>query len=253
VDAAQAKLSEAQATAAKNNADLDRYKQLVEKQEISRQQYDQAVAAAQVGQAGVESARANLAAAQQQVIQARSRLQQAQAGLANARTAPQQLSVTQARAASANAAIAKQQAAVKQAELNLGYTVIKSPVDGIVGRKSAEVGQNVQPGQELMTVVPLNDVWVIANFKETQLKNMRAGQPAKISVDAYGREYKGRVEAIGGATGAMYSLLPPENATGNYVKVVQRIPVRIVLDQGENQEQLLRPGMSVTPKVNVRR
>jgi membrane fusion protein, multidrug efflux system len=252
VDAAQAKLSEAQATAAKNNADLNRYKQLVDKQEISRQQYDQAVAAAQVGQAGVESARANLAAAQQQVIQARSRLQQAQAALANARTAPQQLSVTQARAASANAAVAKQQAAVKQAELNLSYAVIKSPVDGIVGRKSVEVGQNVQPGQELLTVVPLNDVWVIANFKETQLKNMRPGQPVKVSVDAYGRDYKGHVEAIGGATGAMYSLLPPENATGNYVKVVQRVPVRIVLEQGENQEELLRPGMSVVPKVNVR-
>ena len=252
VDAAQAKLSEAQATAAKNNADLERYKQLVAKEEISRQQYDQAVAAAEVGQAGVESARANLAAAQQQVVQARSRLQQAQAGLENARTAPQQLSVTQARAASANATIAKQQAAVKQAELNLGYTVIKSPVDGIVGRKSAEVGQNVQPGQELLTVVPLNDVWVIANFKETQLRNMRPGQPAKISVDAYGRDYKGRVEAIGGATGAMFSLLPPENATGNYVKVVQRVPVRIVLEQGENQDELLRPGMSVIPKIRVR-
>lgn len=252
VDAAQAKLSEAQATAAKNNADLERYKQLVAKEEISRQQYDQAVAAAQVGQAGVESARASVAAAQQQVVQARSRLQQAQAGLENARTAPQQLSVTQARAASANATVAKQQAAVKQAELNLSYTVIKSPVDGIVGRKSAEVGQNVQPGQELLTVVPLNDVWVIANFKETQLRNMRPGQPAKISVDAYGRDYKGRVEAIGGATGAMFSLLPPENATGNYVKVVQRVPVRIVLEQGENQDELLRPGMSVIPKIRVR-
>ena len=252
VDAAQAKLNEAQATAAKNNADLERYKQLVAKEEISRQQYDQAVAAAQVGQAGVESARANLAAAQQQVVQARSRLQQAQAQLESARTAPQQISVTQARAASANATIAKQQAVVKQAELNLSYTVIKSPVDGIVGRKSAEIGQNVQPGQELLTVVPLNDVWIIANFKETQLKNMRAGEPAKISVDAYGRDYKGHVEAIGGATGAMFSLLPPENATGNYVKVVQRIPVRIVLEQGENQDELLRPGMSVVPRVKVR-
>jgi len=252
VEAAQAKLNEAQANAAKNNGDLERYKQLVAKEEISRQQYDQAVAAAQVGQAGVESARANLAAAQQQVIQARSRLQQAQAGLANAQTAPQQMSVIQARAASATATVAKQQAIVKQAQLNLDYTVIKSPVDGIVGRKSVEVGQNVQPGQELLTVVPLNDVWVIANFKETQLKDMRPGQPVKISVDAYGRDYKGHVDAIGGATGAMYSLLPPENATGNYVKVVQRVPVRIVLQQGENQDELLRPGLSVVPKVKVR-
>jgi membrane fusion protein, multidrug efflux system len=252
VEAAQAKLNEAQATAVKNNADLERYKQLVAKEEISRQQYDQAVAAAQVGQAGVESARANLAAAQQQVVQARSRLQQAQAELQSARTAPQQISVIQARAASATATTAKQQTAVKQAELNLGYTVIKSPVDGIIGRKSAEIGQNVQTGQELLTVVPLNDVWVIANFKETQLKKMRAGQPVNVDVDAYGREYKGRVDAIGGATGAMFSLLPPENATGNYVKVVQRVPVRIVFDQGENQDELLRPGMSVVPKVKVR-
>jgi membrane fusion protein (multidrug efflux system) len=252
VEAAQAKLNEAQATAAKNNADLERYKQLVAKEEISRQQYDQAVAAAQVGQAGVESSRANLAAAQQQVVQARSRLQQAQAELQSARTAPQQIFVIQARAASATATIAKQQTAVKQAELNLGYTVIKSPVDGIIGRKSVEIGQNVQTGQELLTVVPLNDVWVIANFKETQLKKMRAGQPVNVDVDAYGREYKGRVDAIGGATGAMFSLLPPENATGNYVKVVQRVPVRIVFDQGENQDELLRPGMSVVPKVKVR-
>jgi len=252
VDAAQAKLREAQATAVKNDADLERYKQLVAKEEISRQQYDQAVAAAQVGEAGVESARANLAAAQQQVVQARSKLQQAQAELQSARTAPQQISVTQARAASANATIAKQQAILKQEELNVGYTVIKSPVDGIIGRKSAEIGQNVQPGQELLTVVPLNDVWVIANFKETQLKKMRAGQPVKVDVDAYGREYKGHVDAIGGATGAMFSLLPPENATGNYVKVVQRVPVRIIFDQGENKEELLRPGMSVVPKVKVR-
>jgi membrane fusion protein, multidrug efflux system len=252
VEAAQARLMEAQATAAKNNADLERYKQLVAKEEISRQLYDQAVAAAQVGQAGVDSARANLAAAQQQVVQARSKLQQAQAALQSARTAPQQISVTQARAASAEATIAKQQAIVKQAELNLGYTVIKSPADGIVGRKSAEIGQNVQPGQELLTVVPLNDVWVIANFKETQLKNMRSGQPVKIDVDAYGREYKGHVDAVSGATGALFSLLPPENATGNYVKVVQRVPVRIVFDQGENKDELLRPGMSVVPKVKTR-
>ena len=249
VEAAQAKLNEAQATAAKNNADLERYKQLVAKEEISRQQYDQAVAAAQVGQAGVESARANLAAAQQQVIQARSKLQQAQAEFSNARTAPQHISITQARAASANATIAKQQAILKQGELNLGYTVLKSPVDGIVGRKSVEIGQNVQPGQELLTIVPLNDVWVIANFKETQLRKMRSGQPVKIDVDAYGREYKGHVDAIGGATGAMYSLLPPENATGNYVKVVQRIPVRIRIDKGQDPDRLLRPGMSVDPTV----
>ncbi len=252
VEAAQAQLAQAQATAAKNSADLERYKQLVAKEEVSRQQYDQAVAAAQVGAAGVASARAALAAAQQQVIQASSRQQQAQAGLRSAGTAPEQVSVIKSRAASADAAMIRAQAAVKQAQLNLDYTVIKSPVDGVIGRKSVEVGQNVQPGQDLLTVVPLKDVWIIANFKETQLRKMRPGQEVRISVDAYGREYKGHVDSIGAATGAMFSLLPPENATGNYVKVVQRVPVRIVLEPGENKDELLRPGMSVEPKVKVR-
>ncbi len=252
VDAARAQLAQAQATAAKNTADLERYKQLVAKEEISRQQYDQAVAAAQVGIAGVASARATLSAAQQQVLQANGRLQQAQAALRNAGTAPQQISVTRSRAASADAAMVRAEAAVKQAQLNLEYTIVKSPVDGVIGRKSVEVGQNVQPGQELLTVVPLKDVWIIANYKETQLRKMRPGQQVRISVDAYGREYKGHVDSIGAATGAMFSLLPPENATGNYVKVVQRVPVRIVLEPGENQDELLRPGMSVEPKVKVR-
>ena len=159
------------------------------------------------------------------------------------------MSVIQARAASATATVAKQQAIVKQAQLNLDYTVIKSPVDGIVGRKSVEVGQNVQPGQELLTVVPLNDVWVIANFKETQLRNMRVNQPVTIHVDTTGKDYKGHLHSIAGASGAITSLLPPENATGNFVKVVQRIPVKIIFDPGETKQHVLRPGMSVEPKV----
>jgi len=142
-------------------------------------------------------------------------------------------------------------AALEQARLNLGYCVIFSPVTGIVGKKTVEIGQNVSPGQQLMAVVPLDDIWVTANFKETQLARMKSGQRVKFSVDAYSREYTGRVEAVGGASGSRFSVLPPENATGNYVKVVQRIPVRIDLDPGQNEDRRLRPGMSVDPKVYV--
>ena len=139
-----------------------------------------------------------------------------------------------------------------QAELDLQYTTIVAPVDGVVGKKSIAVGQNISPGQLLMQVVPLEGLWVTANFKETQLRKMQVGQPVKISVDAYDREYMGKVERIAGASGARFSLLPPENATGNYVKVVQRIPVRIALDPGQNSDHLLRQGMSVTPTVQLR-
>ena len=141
-----------------------------------------------------------------------------------------------------------------QAQLNLEYTTIVSPVSGVVGQRSVQPGQNVSPGQQLMTIVPLDsqNIWVTANFKETQLRHMRSGQPAKISVDTYGRTYDGHILNIAAATGALYSLLPPENATGNYVKVVQRIPVKIVFDKGQDPQHLLRPGMSVEPNVRVR-
>ncbi len=133
--------------------------------------------------------------------------------------------------------------------MNLSYTIIPAPYNGIVGKKTVEIGENVSPGQSLMSVVPLDDIWITANFKETQLKKMRPGQKVVFSVDAYDREYHGHVTGVGGATGSRFSLLPPENATGNYVKVVQRIPVRIDLDPGENKDHLLRVGMSVDPKV----
>ncbi|MGA2103340.1 MAG: HlyD family secretion protein, partial [Candidatus Sulfotelmatobacter sp.] len=139
-----------------------------------------------------------------------------------------------------------------QAQLNLQYTKIVAPVNGIVSNRTVEVGQNVAPGQELMKIINLDDIWITANFKETQLRNMKVGQHVTIDVDANGRDYKGKVESIAGASGARFSLLPPENATGNYVKVVQRIPVKIVLDPGENSDHQLRPGMSVTPKVGIR-
>jgi membrane fusion protein, multidrug efflux system len=168
-----------------------------------------------------------------------------------AQTGPRQVAAIQARARSAEAMVKEKQAALEQAELNLQYTKITAPVDGIV-TKNVEVGMNVQPGQQLLSIVPLNEVWITANFKETELKNMRPGQPVDIQVDANGRTYKGHVDSIAGTSGARLSLLPPENATGNYVKVVQRIPVKIVLNPGEDQSHFLRLGMSVEPKVWVK-
>ena len=256
-DAAQAQVVEAQANAQKLNADVERYRQLLGKREISQQQFDQATAAATGANATVAARQAALLAAQAQVQQARSRITQAQAELRNAQITPKQVAATQARAKSAGAQVERYKAALDQAQLNLQYTTIVAPVDGIVGRRSVQVGQNVQTGQDLMSVVPLREIWVTANFKETQLQYMRSNQQTKIKVDTYGgRTWNGHVSNIGGATGAKYSLLPPENATGNYVKVVQRIPVRIDFDNNNspdfNKDGLLRPGMSVVPDVKVR-
>ena len=250
--AAQAQLVEAEANNAKAQSDLVRYKQLVDKQEISQQQYDQAVAAAKASAASVEAARASGDAAQQQVTQAQGKLVQAQANWANANTAPRQMQITRARATSALAQAQRKKADLDQAVLNLQYTKVIAPVSGIVSDRTVEVGQNVAPGQELMKVINLDDVWITANYKETQLRHMAVGQRVSVDVDANGRSYEGRVESIAGASGARFSLLPPENATGNYVKVVQRIPVKIVLDQGSNKDHQLRPGESVTPKVWIR-
>jgi membrane fusion protein, multidrug efflux system len=251
-EAAKAQLQEAEANDVKAQNDLGRYKQLVDKQEISQQQYDQAIAAAKASTATVAAARASADAAQQQVTQAQGRLVQAQANWAYANTAPKQMQVTRARATAALAQAQQKKADLDQAKLNLDYTKIVAPVTGIVSDRTVEVGQNVSPGQELMKVIPLDDVWVTANYKETQLRSMKVGQPVDIEVDANGRTYHGKVDSIAGASGARFSLLPPENATGNYVKVVQRIPVKIVLDPGSNNDHELRPGMSVTPKVHIR-
>jgi membrane fusion protein (multidrug efflux system) len=251
-EAAKAQLAQAVANDVKAQNDLGRYKQLVDKQEISQQQYDQAVAASRASSAAVDAARATADAAQQQVTQAQGKLVQAEANLSSARTAPRQMEVTRSRAASALAEAQLKKAELDQAQLNLQYTKVTAPVAGVVSDRTVEVGQNVAPGQELMKVIPLNDVWITANFKETQLREMKVGQPVTIEVDASGRKYKGKVDSLAGASGARFSLLPPENATGNYVKVVQRIPVKIVLDPGENNDQSLRPGMSVEPKVWIR-
>ncbi len=257
VEEAAARLIQAQANAKTANLDRARYETLVGKKEISQQQYDQSVAAATSANATVTASEASVRSAEQIVKQARARLGQAQAALANAQITPKQISVTQARARAGEAQAAKYKASLEQAELNLSYTKIVAPVDGVVGSRNAQLGQNVQVGQELLTVVPLKDIWVTANFKETQLEHMRPGQPVEIKVDALGgQKLRGTVTSIGGATGAKFSLLPPENATGNYVKVVQRVPVRIDFD-GRNTAQFnrdgrLRPGLSVVPDVRVR-
>lgn len=249
--AAEAKLREAEANNVIAQQNVKRYGQLVGKYEISRQQYDDAVATAKATAATVSAAQASAAAAEQQVAQTRSRLVQAGAELQYANTRPRQMTVIRARAAAALAGVESGEAALHKAELNLQYTTIVAPVSGVVGRRTVVVGENIQTGQALMAIVPIEGLWITANFKETQLRHMRVGQPANIHVDAYDRDYTGHVDGIGAATGAQFSLLPPENATGNYVKVVQRVPVRILLNKGEDPQHLLRVGMSVEPHVKV--
>jgi membrane fusion protein (multidrug efflux system) len=254
---AQARVREAEANAVKTARDVERLRGLLAKDEVSQQQFDTAVGAAEAQKAAADSARSQIAeaeagirVAQSKVVQARAGEQQAHAELQTAQTGPQQVTATKARAAAAAAHAQQARAALAQAELNLQYATVKAPVKGIVSRKSVEVGQIVQPGQPLMAIIPLDTIWVTANFKETQLADLRPGQKAVVTVDAYGgRKFNGHVESIAAATGARFSLLPPENATGNYVKVVQRVPVKIVLDGGQDAEYLLRPGMSVVPTV----
>ena len=185
--------------------------------------------------------------------QAQDKLLQAEANWRNAQNGPKQVQIERSKAVSALAAAQLKKADLDQAALNLQYTKIVAPVAGVVSDRTVEVGQNAASGQELMKIIPLDDVWITADYKETQLREMKIGQPVTIEVDANGKSYKGKVDSIAGASGARFSLLPPENATGNYVKVVQRIPVKIVLDPGENNDHYLRPGMSVDPKVWIRR
>jgi membrane fusion protein (multidrug efflux system) len=251
LSAAHDQTEAAEANDVKVQDDLHRYKLLVDKREVAEQIYDQSLAAAKSSTAAVSAARANESAAQQFVLQARSRLAQADANHVSAETGPQQVSSTQARVRAAIADVQQRRAVLDQAQLNLQYTKIVAPVAGEVN-KTVVVGLNIQPGQQLLTVVPLDEVWVTANFKEAQLRKMRVGQKADIHVDSTGRTLHGHVDSIAGATGPLFSLLPPENATGNYVKIVQRIPVKIVLDPGENQDRQLRPGMNVIPDVYLK-
>jgi membrane fusion protein (multidrug efflux system) len=245
IESARAKLNDAQAMYAKTSADLKRMELLIAKDEISHQQYDASVAAN-------NSAKANVDAATAAIASAESREAQTQAQAASARTVPEQLKVTRARAGAATAEVQRAASALAQAELNLQYTKIVAPVTGVLSKRSVEPGQTVQSGQPLFSIVNLDDIWTTANFKETQLRGMKVGQKANIKVDAYGKEFSGTVESIGGATGARFSLLPPENATGNYVKVVQRIPVRIRFDKDQDPNHDLRPGMSVEPVVFIK-
>ena len=257
---AQARVREKEATATKAARDVERLRGLVQKDEISQQQFDAAVAQAESARAAADAAKSEVASAQgaitvaeQRAAQARGTAAQARAGLANAATAPQQLKVSESRAAAAEARVQQAESALKQAELNLQYTTVRAPGSGIVSRKTIEPGQVIQGGQPLLALVDLGRIWITANFKETQLKSMQPGQKATVSVDALGgKSFDGHVDSIAGATGAKFSLLPPENATGNFVKVVQRIPVKIVLEPGQDPNHQLRPGMSVTPTVRVR-
>ena len=257
---AQAHVREVEANATRAARDVERLRGLLAKDEVSQQQFDTASAAADAQRAAVESARSQVAEAEAGIRVAESRLAQAHAGeqqahaeLQAAQTGPSQIAATRARASAATARVQQARATLAQAELNVQYTTVKAPARGIVSKKGINVGQVVQSGQPLLALVQIDDVWVTANFKETQLKDVRPGQRAVIEVDAYGgRTFKGKVDSIAGATGARFSLLPPENATGNFVKVVQRVPVKIVLDPGQDPDHLLRPGMSVTPTVYTR-
>jgi membrane fusion protein, multidrug efflux system len=251
---AKSRVAESEANNTKAQNDLVRYKMLIDKEEISQQQYDQAVDSAQSATATLQAARSSADAYASQIKQAQSKLDQANADLRTADTAPQTMRVMRARADSAQAIADQKKAQLDEAELNLLYTKVIAPVSGAVSNRSVEVGQNVQPGQDMMSIIPLDEsnLWVTANFKETQLREMKPGCTVNIEVDATGKTYKGRVDSIAGASGARFSILPPENATGNYVKVVQRIPVKIIFDQGVIKSHELRPGMSVEPKVWVK-
>jgi membrane fusion protein, multidrug efflux system len=255
-EASAARVEEAKANAVKATKDVERYKPLVEKDVISRQQFDAAVAASTSANASVLEAEKSLVAQQSGISQAQQKLESARNQASEAtKNGPQQVAVERARAAAALAQVKQADAQVQQALLNLSYTRVVSPVSGIVNKKNVDIGANLSTGQNLFNIVPLDDLWVTANFKETQLKQMHACQEVELKVDALGsRKFSGRVTQIGGATGSRLSLFPPENATGNYVKVVQRIPVRIDFTNlaQENGDHALRPGYSVTPEVKIK-
>jgi len=253
---AQANIDKSKANWVLAQADLARYKPLLDKGEISQQQYDAAKANADATASALNADQQKLQQAQQaigiakaQVAAAQARVEQAKAGVAAAHADTKQVNMRAADALGKAAKVQEMRAAVEAATLNLGYSQLVAPVDGVVTHKQVEPGQIVQQGQGLMVIVPLQDVWVTANFKETQLRNMKPGQKAEIHVDTYGKTFEGHVDSIAGATGAVLSLLPPENATGNYVKVVQRIPVKIIVDKISPDVAVLRPGMNVDATV----
>lgn len=253
---AQANVAKSKANSELAQADLERYTPLMQKGEISKQQFDAAKANADASASALKADQEKLAQAERSIDIAKARLdaakarvQQAQAGIVSAKADTKQVLMRQADAQGKVAKVEQARAALAAAELNLEYATVTAPADGVATHKQVEVGQIVQQGQGLMVVVPLKDVWVTANFKETQLRSMKPGQKAEVKVDTYGKTFSGRVDSISGATGAVLSLLPPENATGNYVKVVQRVPVKIVLDPIPQEKAILRPGMNVVATV----
>jgi membrane fusion protein, multidrug efflux system len=250
--AAQHRVQQDEAVASRAERDRVRYASLVEKREISRSFYDARETEAAATAQALDSDRASVDAAEQKIVQMRSSVAQREAQVASARTAPQQSSDVRAQSASAQGELDQARADLHTAELNLSYTKIYAPVSGVVGHKTVELGHRVQPGQTLLTVVPIDDVWITANFKEIQMRRMHPGQPVTIHVDTFGRDYKGTVEDMAGAAGPLFSLFPPENASGNYVKIVQRFPIRIHIDTNQDPQHELRPGMSVEAQVRVR-
>lgn len=253
---AQANVDARQAASERAQADLERMKPLLAKAEISQQQFDAYRAAARVAESELKAAQEKVAVAEKAAEISRAamesagaRVGQARALLAQAQASRRQVGIRTADATSALAAVQQARANLAAAELQLGYTTVVAPSNGVVTKKSVEVGQIVQPGQGLLVLVPLHDIWVTANFKETQLAEVRPGQKAEVQVDMYGKTFTGHVDSIAGATGTRLSLLPPENATGNFVKVVQRIPVKIVLDSAPSEKAVLRPGMNVTATI----
>jgi len=249
--AARHKLQQDEAIFARAERDRARYQALVEKQEISRSDYDARQTEATAASEAVETDRATITSQEQKIAEARSLVIQREAQIEASRIAPQQVTDARAKSDSASGHLEQARADLHTAQLNLSYTKIYAPVSGVIGRKTVELGHRVQPGQSLLVIVPLDDIWITGNFKETQLKRMRPGQSVNVRVDTFERDYKGKVESLPGAAGPLFSLFPPENATGNYVKVVQRFPVRIRLAKDQDAEHLLRPGMSVEPTVDI--
>lgn len=250
--AVQHRVEQDRAIADRAERDRVRYAALVEKREISRSFYDARATEAAASAQSLDSDRAAVAAAEQKIAQAKSLVVQREAQIDSARTAPQRSSDVRANVESAQGELDQARADVRTAELNLSYTKIYAPLSGVVGHKTVELGHRIQPGQTLLTVVPVDDIWITANFKETQLRHMHPGQLVTVHVDSFGRDYKGTIEDMAGASGPLFSLFPPENASGNYVKIVQRFPIRIHIDPGQDPQHDLRPGMSVEATVRVR-
>ena len=252
LDAARKRVQQEASIAEHAERDRSRYAALVEKHEISQSFYDARETEANTARDALAADQAAEVAAERKVAESQRTVAQRQAEIDAAQTAPQQISDARAKANSANGALEQARADVHTAELNLSYTTISAPVSGVIGHKTVEIGNRIQPGQTLLTIVPVDDIWVTANFKETQLRRMHPGEPVTIHVDSLGRNYTGSVEDMAGASGPLFSLFPPENASGNYVKIVQRFPIRIHVDPGQDPQHQLRPGMSVEAKVRIR-